>query len=339
MDYGEVLTKAWKIIWKYKILWIFGILASCAQGGGGGGGGGGNTGYQVSSDGDLNELPPQMQEFFLNIERFFNSLDAIDIALYLFATIILVLLLVVIVQALSTIGKIGLIQGTVQGDAGIESLSFGDLFSSGKPYFWRIFWFNLLVGLVFTMVALLIILPLVGLTVVTFGIGLLCLIPVSIFLIPLSWVFNLVVKQGNVAIVVEDLNLVDGFQQGLQVVRQNLGTVIVMGLLLLVVGLVAGLVIAVPIILIVLPGVFALIGAIASESQTLFSGGLIVAVTCFVIYLPILIVLNGILTGYLESAWTLTYLRLSKPMPVENELLDADDLDESATDLDDPLDE
>ena len=42
MDFGEVLTKTWKIIWKYKILWLFGIFASCSGGGGGGGGGGGS---------------------------------------------------------------------------------------------------------------------------------------------------------------------------------------------------------------------------------------------------------------------------------------------------------
>jgi hypothetical protein len=41
MDFGEVLTKAWKIIWKYKILWLFGIFVFLWGGGGGGGGGGG----------------------------------------------------------------------------------------------------------------------------------------------------------------------------------------------------------------------------------------------------------------------------------------------------------
>ena len=35
MEFGEILTKAWKIIWKFKILWVFGILSSCGHGGGG----------------------------------------------------------------------------------------------------------------------------------------------------------------------------------------------------------------------------------------------------------------------------------------------------------------
>ncbi len=32
-NFGEVLSRAWQIIWKHKVLWIFGILASCSQGG------------------------------------------------------------------------------------------------------------------------------------------------------------------------------------------------------------------------------------------------------------------------------------------------------------------
>ena len=39
-NFGEILTRAWQITWKYKVLWIFGILAGCTNGGGGGGGGG-----------------------------------------------------------------------------------------------------------------------------------------------------------------------------------------------------------------------------------------------------------------------------------------------------------
>src|SRR5450759_4219284 len=29
IDLGEILSKAWRIIWKFKVLWIFGILAGC----------------------------------------------------------------------------------------------------------------------------------------------------------------------------------------------------------------------------------------------------------------------------------------------------------------------
>lgn len=51
MDYGEVLSKAWKIIWKHKILWLFGILASCgALNTMSSGGGGGASGASIQSN-------------------------------------------------------------------------------------------------------------------------------------------------------------------------------------------------------------------------------------------------------------------------------------------------
>jgi len=40
---------------------------------------------------------------------------------------------------------------------------------------------------------------------------------------------------------------------------------------------------------------------------------LLAAGLCFVAYLPLLFVLKSILTAYIGSVWTLTYMRLTKP--------------------------
>jgi hypothetical protein len=37
----------------------------------------------------------------------------------------------------------------------------------------------------------------------------------------------------------------------------------------------------------------------------------LIAALCFVAYLPILLILSGALRSYIESAWTLTFLRLT----------------------------
>ncbi|HRT31886.1 MAG TPA: hypothetical protein P5211_05715, partial [Anaerolineae bacterium] len=51
MDYGKIIQQAWNTTWRYKALWVFGILLALASAGGGGGsnsgvrfGGMGNTG-------------------------------------------------------------------------------------------------------------------------------------------------------------------------------------------------------------------------------------------------------------------------------------------------------
>jgi hypothetical protein len=306
MDFGEILTKAWKIIWKFKILWIFGILVSCGQGGGGGGGGGGgNAGFQFS--GDETNIPPGLERFFYGMENFFDYIQGWQIAAFIVGFIFLILVLILVFAALSTIGRIGLIQGTVKAESGVDRMTFGELFNEGKPFFWRVLGFNFLAGLALFIIVLALLIPLIGLTAVTFGIFLICLIPIICLLVPASWLVTVVFEQVNIAIVLEDLDIITGLKRGWQVFRENIGNMIVMGLILGIGGFIIGFLMALPMILLVVPVVIGII-----EGTTFGIGsGFAVAGICFMAYLPVLIVLNGILQAYIKSAWTLTYIRLT----------------------------
>ena len=72
------------------------------------------------------------------------------------------------------------------------------------------------------------------------------------------------------------------------------------------IGLVVGILIALPVLLIVIP---AAIG-FAATGQQLSWTVLVVGAVCLTVYLPILLVADGILTTYIELLWTLTFLRL-----------------------------
>jgi hypothetical protein len=48
---GNILKRAWQILWNYKVLWVFGFLmVLTGANGGGGGGGGGGTGYRYNPE-------------------------------------------------------------------------------------------------------------------------------------------------------------------------------------------------------------------------------------------------------------------------------------------------
>ena len=296
MDFGEVLSRAWRIIWNHKVLWIFGILASCSNANGAPG-----NARASFQEGDL---PPSFERFFDQ----FAGISDWQIALLVGAAILVILLLVVLAIFLGTVGRIGLIQGTLRADQGAERLVFGELFGDSTPYFWRIFGLNLVVGIAAVVLVLLILLPFVFFGVATLGVGFLCLIPLICIFVPLFWLLNLVVEQANIAIVVEDVGIFDGLRRGWDIFRTNVGSILVMGLILsLGVNLIAGFIIALPLAFIVSP---AIVGAIAGTDQTI-GGGLLIAALCFVAYLPILLILSGALRSYIESAWTLTFLRLT----------------------------
>jgi hypothetical protein len=300
MDIGEVLTRAWQIIWKHKVLWIFGILAGCVNAGGSAGNSG--TSYQG------NAPPPQFDSFV-------NQVPDWQIAFIIGVVILVILIIALIAIFLGTIGRVGLIRGTYQADQGAAKLSFGELFSGSMPYFWRVFALNLLVGIViFAAVMLISIVAIVG-VVLSFGIGLLCVIPMICVLVPVAWVISVWVNQANVAIVVEDLGIMDGLRRGWQIIRENAGAYIIAWLILGIISLVAGFIIGLPLIITLGP----IMVAIFAGTERALASGVLLAALCFVGWLPVLIVLSGILRSYIDAAWTLTFMRLTNRLPVEVE--------------------
>jgi hypothetical protein len=307
-NFGEVLTRSWQIIWKHKVLWIFGILASCGQGGGGGGnGGGGNTGF----DTQVPDLPPQVMQWLQTIQQNIQTYIAIGVAV--------ICVIWVITIFLSTIGKIGLIQGTSQADENVEKLIFGQLFSESTSYFWRVLGLSIILGLPVFIFALAIAIfaaftivgiaasgsgnePLAALGIIPIVIGCVCL------LIPVMFVLKMIFRQAERAVVLENMAVLPSISHGWQVFRSNLGPIIIMAIILAIIGFAVGLVVAIPILLVVVPAAFSFALGDAQSSTPL-----IIAGVCLCLYIPVSLLLNGIAVAYVESAWTLTYMRLTKP--------------------------
>ena len=312
-DFGEVIAKAWKITWKHKVLWIFGILAGCNRGSGGNfnnsySGNGSGTG---SGPGSIPNLPPDVMRAFDQVEQNLIPIIAITVAV--------LCIFWLVAFFLGTIGKVGLIRGAAQADGGAEKLAFGQLWSESLPYFWRMFGLSLLVtipvlfivlvplgvGIYFLVTASDSGSPEMALGIIPLFLGCLCL------LVPVMWVIGMIVRQAENAIVLEDLGILAAVTRGWEVFKANLVPIILMTILLAVIGFAVGIAIAIPVLAVVLPAMFTFIMGQA-ESWT----PLIVAGACLVAYIPISMLANGILITYTESAWTLTYLRLTAK-PVE----------------------
>ncbi len=305
-NFGEVLSRAWQIVWKHKVLWIFGILAGCGRGGS-------NFNLRGSSsggNGPTPNLPPQLQQFFQTIAENLTTFIVIAIALTCIIWIVLIFL--------GTIGRIGLIRGTAQVDGGVEHLVFGQLFSESMPYFWRMFGLSLLVALPIIIVVVVAVVAVAVLAVSASGgsnsatAGLLGAVPLLIgcfcLLIPVMFVIGMIARQAENAIVLEDARVLPSISRGWEVFRNNLGPILLMAIILIVIGLVAGFIIAIPIFVVVIPAAFTFI---AGQGEN-FSP-LIFMLVCLCLYAPVSWLLNGIVISYTESAWTLTYMRLTKP--------------------------
>jgi hypothetical protein len=80
-----------------------------------------------------------------------------------------------------------------------------------------------------------------------------------------------------------------------------------MAIILAVINFAAGLIITIPIIIVVLPAAIAFAFGEAQNWTPMAIAGV-----CLCLYIPISLLLNGIAIAYTESAWTLTYLRLTR---------------------------
>lgn len=302
MDFGEVLSRAWQIIWKHKILWLFGLLA------GFGSSISTSTTYSLSDTDFDPRLLPYRWEFDLPyLQGMPNWQIAFIIGLAVLAVVILFVLL-------GTIGRVGVIRGVQMAEQGAGRLPFNELISEGFHYFWRVFGLNLLVGLLIFVVGFLLALFFVLTSLATLGMALICLLPLLCLLAPAGWFLQIIIEQANVALIVEDVGVIEGLRRGWEVVRKNIGAMLVMGLVLtILIGVIAGLILSAPFGLIALPFI-----AGASEG---IRASVILGSICLVIYLPILLVLTGIWRAYTLSGWTLTYLRLTRGPVTQQEAM------------------
>lgn len=307
-NFGEVLSRAWQIIWKHKVLWIFGVLASCSQGGrgfnSGSNGGGGGTGRPGPTN-----IPPQLERLLETIVQ--NATTFIILAVSLVCIFWLISIF------LGTIGRIGLIRGTWQVEGGAHNLIFGQLFSESTPYFWRVFGLSLVVGLPFVLLigALVAGLIVFGVTMsqgdnVPSGLSILGVLPVFLaclcVLIPLGIIVTMILRQAERAIVLENAPVLPSLSRGWDIFRSHLGEIILMAIILGVIGVVAGFIIAIPVFIIVVPAAIAFAAGNAQNWTPMLVAG---ALLC--LYIPVSLLLNGIIISFTESAWTLTYMRLT----------------------------
>jgi hypothetical protein len=247
---------------------------------------------------------------------------------------------------LGLMGKVGLIKGAGKADAGVESMSFGELWTESLPYFWRMFGLSLIIGLPsFILVVILLVgLGLGAYTAITGSVsqgGLIAmfagLVGVFVLLICclslIMLVVGLIVEQSYNAIVLEDRGLFESLGRGWEVFSKNWLSVVVVGLVQWVMALVIGIVEFIVDLILAIPLIIVVILTVSSNAQLATDTGkgaliaLILTICCtLVILVPLSLLLGGVQNTYFQSVWTLTYRRLTdlmKPvLPAQVEIIE-----------------
>ena len=338
MDHIKVLKRAWETTWRYRALWIFGIIlalttASGSRGGGGGGSGsGGNGNGNGGSNGGfppfgglpVPEITPQAVTILI----------AVGIAL---ACVVIILIIAATVARY--VAETALIRMVNDYEETGEKHSVRQGFRMGwSRTAWRLFLIDLLIGLplvlVFTPLFLLAFAPLLlwitkstaaGVIGTVAAVGLFFLI--LFMAIVVGTVLSLLKHFFRRACALEELGVIESIRQGFGVVRQHLKDAGIMWLIMVgvqigwTIAMIATLILLFPlvILLMIVGGVLGglpalLIGGLAS---LLFEGA-VPWILAGVVGLPIFILvmaapwlfLGGLMEVFKSNVWTLTYREL-----------------------------
>jgi hypothetical protein len=285
-DFGAVLTRAWKITWNHKIFWVFGLFSMMIG---------------------LLFLPLAFAPAISIFMSEANTPFWLDQPAYIIAYAGLFMILMIASFFIGALVQAVISCGVLRVERGEEKLSFAEALKAGYPFFGRFLGITLLYvgGILLVVFAIFALQMLV--TVFTFGLGAMCLIPLQFLLYPLMFVAYACLEQALASVVVDGLGVFEAVRRGWGVFRKNLMPVLLMTLIMyLGVGMLSGF--------IYIPVMLPLFAAplIAIEGGETGRTILLVAVVCLVVYLPVLAVFQSVAFTFMKSGWILTYLRLTR---------------------------
>jgi hypothetical protein len=246
MDYGDLLTRAWRVVWGNKYLIIVGFLAAL---GSAGGTSGPNFSYSFSNE----DLPPG---FDIRVERFFEEYWP-----YMAGLACLAMLITLVLWLVRLTAQGGLIGAVDRLEAG-EKVSFGEAISAGAGKLGRLVGINVIMyGVFFILgmiaaglgIALFVNALDYGLsnystvaegTLATLGILLACIGVLFCLLLPVLAVVSVIYPFAQRAAVLEDLSVTGSIGRGWRIIRANLAEVIILVVIFIALGILFGLVIA-----------------------------------------------------------------------------------------------
>lgn len=298
MDHAEILTRAWELTWKHKILWIFGIFSA-----------GIGVGFRSFSGRFQNMFQYRIEaDEIPELQGFIESLSPGQTFQLSFGFLFFLLLMALLLFLVSLISLGGLITGFEHADRD-EPVQFNDILAKGLSHFWRLLGVSLTLFVLLFAAMFLFICATITLGVITLGLGLLCLLPLLCLLLPLGVLFGSYIALTQIAVVVDRYSVFEAFSKAWQLMRQNLAALAVMALILTLGGIIVSFLLAAPMLAIALPAATA--SLIGGESAA--GSSLLITTLCLVAYLPILFFLNGLMQTYITGAWTLSYRRLTRP--------------------------
>jgi hypothetical protein len=311
MNYGDLIREAFRITLHNRYLWFFGFFA--------GGTGTNFVGNVPSTGGNFN--PEEFQRSGAGLSGLTAQVgQGLSETVLIFGIVVVVLLIALFFIILAIISQGALADSVAAIDRG-EGRRFGTAFRSGLNNFWRVLGYIVVFFLVALGLLVVIAIPVALLIGGTFAatqstgvrisvaviIGLLAILLLILVFVPLYIISQYALRD----IVVRRERVLGSVGSGYSLFRHNIGSSLLLwliqlglsigiGIAFILLLLIVGLILALPVIALAVPGY---------TTAAWIVGG----IEGLLILLPILLVAAGAIGTFSHAYWTLAYLRLTPP--------------------------
>jgi hypothetical protein len=293
-DVGEVLSQAWQITWKHRVLWIIGIL----------------FGFFMSTMFLLMFFP-----FLLPLLIQNSRMDLMPV--FIVGFIIAFLLFFLVLYPISVFAQTSATLGILDSNQDTEHFSASELIKNSLPFFWRVLGLMLLFAVGMNLIFFITQAIMFLLTIVTLGIAAICMTPIMFLMYPAFYIAIVWMEQAMNGIIIDNMTVTDAAKQGWNLIRNNFMSIALMALVVYFgIGLVTGiLIVPIMIPLFVVPFSF-----MENEPNwTILS----ISMLCIAVFMPLFAFISGWSLIFTKSAWVLTYLRLTRGSAAQPVLLEA----------------
>jgi len=317
MDYGQLFRRSWEIVWQNKFLFILGFLA--ALGGSSGGSSGSNFNFSVPGPGSSGS-DPFPADAFAEVVDFWAAYGGLILGLLCFLFVLGIVFWLIRLAAQG-----GMIEAVDRIEAG-EKMTFRTAFSAGVGRIGSLVGLNLLLNAPFIIFGLLF--AGLGLSflfsavqgngavdapermLAIFGV---CGGLVACLLVPLGLLVLVVQPFAQRGLMLKQLGVVASIRHGWQVVRDNVGDVILLIIAFLVIGFLFGLVAVVFAIPFAFLAFIPFIMDVIQGNEFTFSVTQVVSLAFGGICLGLIsAAVNSIVTAYRSATVTLAYQQFAQ---------------------------
>ncbi|MEA3407226.1 MAG: hypothetical protein U9R48_04000 [Chloroflexota bacterium] len=338
MEYGKILERAWKITWRHKVLWIFGVAAVLFGAGNQGSGGGGGNGIQyVFGSQDIARWQRRLP--WGRLSPFLNWRAGLPLILGILGLIFVMGLLFaiagIIVRYTSFGALIGLVD-TVEGEDE-EKVTFQRGLRTGWRRFLPLFAIDILISIgTFIVVMIIIVLFILGVLVAVLpaiplfragnalnvagilwgvGIGLFLLLFLLLASLAISAFVTVLRMFAFRASVMEKENVFEALGKAFTLIQAHLWPSLVMWVLLVLINLAVG-VVMIPVMLLGIGGMVGPALAVFRVTRS-FAGAALAALPALLVMALIGLFVGSIYLVYRSTVWTLTFRALRGEAPAE----------------------